>query len=178
MSTLSDIFDGVGSFVSDNSGWIKPIVGAGLGYLQGSTNNSYASSYADALEKQNQANYANYLSNLDAYNKYQTAASSASAANRAAAASARAANDKASMAAAKKALKYETKAKKEAFARYQPYVDAANSLLPKRTALAGQGLDLLSTLGQQLAGQTGKLSGSNGPAWTINVPVPEYLKRK
>jgi hypothetical protein len=177
MSWLSDAWDGVSGFISDNKSIIKPIVGVGLGALNQSNADKSQSQYLDYLrEKENQ----NYQASVDAITAYNAQGGGGGGGHGGGgAAAAAAANERARLAAAKKANKKEKKTYKKLLEMYAPYRAVADKLLPEMTQTYQNSLGLQSALGNFInqPEQMAKLNGSI-PAFAVDVPLPDTIRMK
>ncbi|MBL0320548.1 MAG: hypothetical protein IPP74_14830 [Alphaproteobacteria bacterium] len=165
MSWISD----VGGWIGNNSDWIKPIVGAGLGaYKQSQTDNAQ-SQYLDYLRQREQQNYDNSVAQINAYNTQGAQAGSGGGGG----------NDAARMAAAAKGQHAMDKTYKQLLAMYAPYRQTADRLLPQMTQTYENSLGLQNGLMQFLnsPSQVAKLNGSI-PAYNVNVPLPDSVRMK
>lgn len=171
---FSDIADTVGSFVGDNSSWLKPVVSIGMGALQQNQRDNTQQQYLDYLRQQEDQNYQDSVTGINAYNE-QLAATQAAAASRAAAARQTEANR---MKASKKANKVSQQTYKDILAMYKPYKDVADRLLPQKTQAYENSLGLQNSLLNyiQQPNQKAKLDAA-GPAWSVNVPLPDYMRK-
>lgn len=175
MSWLSDAWDAGKTFIGDNKDWLKPVAAFGVDALKQTQSDDLNSQYIDYLRNRENQNYENAKAQADAYNQ-QLAASGAASSARAAAARQ---NESNRLAAAKKANKVTQDTYKKILAMYAPYKQTADALLPQMTktyqdSLALQG-DMLGFV--QSPEQQAKLNAA-GPAWNVNVPLPDYVKMK
>lgn len=172
-------FDGISDFLGDNAGWLKPLVGTGLGALKQSNVDNTQKEYMDYLRQREDSNYANSVNDINAYNAQMAANYGASSANRRAAAAAASANEANRQAAAGKANKVQQKMYKNLLAMYAPYRQTADQLLPQMTQTYEKSLGLQNSLAGLLGtpGEQAKFTGSI-PAWQVKVPLPESIKGK
>lgn len=172
---MGGMFGGLGDFFSKNSGWLEPIANLGTGILGQVQKDNSQQQYLDYLKGQEDQNYQNSVNDINAYNA-QLEANNASSAARASAARATEQNR---MKASKKANKVSQQSYKDILAMYKPFADAATTLLPQKMATYGDSLGLQKSLLNyiQQPNQIAKLDAA-GPAWNINVPLPENIRLK
>lgn len=169
-------------------GWIDNIVtGLGIGrdlfgaYQQSRAESSSRNGIVDLLNAQNAARDQYRRDYLTWAEKENAANAAASAANARAAAAASAANQRNAMKAAKKALKTQKRYLEAIAGTYQPYMDAAKSLVPKSAENYGQFLDSTSLLNaylmpkaQAVLSEAPKSAMSFAPAkGSVEVGVPQ-----
>lgn len=168
-------FDSITSFVTDNSSWLKPVASIGMGALQQSQKDDTQQQYLDYLRQQEDQNYQDSVTGINAYNE-QLKLSQANSAARAAAARQTEANR---MKASKKANKVSQQSYKDILAMFKPYKDVADRLLPQKTQAYENSLGLQKSLLDyiQQPNQKAKLDAA-GPAWNVNVPLPDSIRLK
>lgn len=166
MSWISD----VGSWIGDNSGWIKPIVGAGVNSYKQSNADDAQSQYLDYLRQREQKNYEDSVAQINAYNQQGAAMGAGSSGG---------GNDAARMAAASRGNHAMQKTYKQLLKMYAPYRQTADRLLPQMTQTYENSLGLQNSLAQFLnsPAQVAKLSASI-PAYNVQVPVPDSVRQK
>ena len=162
-----------GNWIDKNQGWLKPVVKFGTGALGQMNTSDAQSQYLEYLRQQEQQNYQNSVDATNAYNQQLQASQGAAAANRAAAMQTEANRQ----AAAKKGNKKSQQTYKELLALYAPFKDTATQLLPQMSQTYQNSLGMQNAMSQYLnqPGQVAKLDAA-GPAWNVNVPLPESLK--
>lgn len=177
MSVLSDLWDTGKTFVKDNSDWLKPVVSTVTGALKQNQIDNTQSQYMDYLRQREQQNYQDSVAAINAYNA-QLGQGNGNRGDGGAAAAARA-NQAAQMKAAKKANKVSQKTYKEILKIYEPYRQTADRLLPQMTQTYEGSLGLQNAMAQyiQRPEQVAKLDAA-GPAWMINVPLPDAVRLK
>lgn len=183
MSILSDLWDGAKGFYNDYKDVIKPVVGAGLGALNQSNSDNTQSQYLAYLKQKEQENYNNSVNQINAYNAQLGASGggggrSGGGGNGAQVAAANA-TEKNRQAALKKANKLTQQTYKELLKMYQPYRETADKLLPQMTQTYENSLGLQAALGGFVSrpDQVAKLTAA-GPAWNVNVPLPDSVRLK
>lgn len=172
-------FDSIGTFISDNKGWLKPVLEVGAGALQNSNSDSQRNQYLNYLRERENQNYQQSVDSINQYNEQMGAAAGArsrAAASRAAAARQTQANQQA---AAKKAEKYMQNTYKKILKMYKPFADTATALLPQKTKAYEQSLGLQNSMLDFInrPDQQALLTGSV-PSYQIQVPLPDNLKVK
>lgn len=172
MSWISDI----GDWIGDNKSWLKPVAELGSGLFKQTQQNDQQSQYLDYLRQKEQQNYNDSVNAINAYNAQMAAASGYGGDNSAAIAAANQ-TDANQMRAARKANKVSQKAYKDILAMYAPYKATADRLLPQMTQTYENSLGLQNAMGKYIASpeQVAKLDAA-GPAWNMNVPLPESLR--
>jgi len=176
MSILSDIYDGAKGFYNEYKDVIKPIVGAGLGALNQSNADNTQSQYLAYLKQKELENYQNSLASINAYNSQL---SSGGGRGNGAAIAAANATERNRQAALKKANKVTQNTYKEVLKMYAPYRQTADALLPQMTKTYEDSLGLQKSLLNFVNSpdQIAKLTAS-GPAWNVNVPLPDTVRIK
>lgn len=161
-----------GGWITRNSDWLKPVIGAGIGAYQQSQSDDTQSQYLDYLRQREDANYQNMLAQMQAG---QGGGGDGGAA-RAAAQRQTEANR---MAASKKANKVSRKTYKKLLEMYQPFRDTATQLLPQMTKTYENSLGMQGDMMQYLQNpaQMAKLDAA-GPAYNVNVPLPDSVRLK
>lgn len=170
MSIIDDIgLGGVGDWITGNSSWLKPVIGAGIGAVQQGQKDNLQSDYLNYLKQSEDQNFANSQAQIDFYNQQLAAKGAAAAAKRNAAIQTEANRQ----AAARKANQSLQKTYKQVLQMYQPYVDTATKLLPEKTASYEQALNLQNALGKFVnsPSQVARLNGGSTPAYMIDVPL-------
>jgi len=175
-------FDEIGSWIGKNKDWLEPVVSIGTGALKQVNEDKAAAGYMDYLREREQQNYQSSVDQINAYNS-QLAASggggrSGSGSNAAAAAAART-NEKRSRKASKKANDALQGTYKQILEMYAPYRATADKLLPQMTQTYQNSLGLQNALAQYVnsPAQVAKLDAA-GPAWNVNVPLPDSVRLK
>lgn len=183
MSILSDLYDGAKTFYNDYKDVIKPVVGAGLGALKQSQSDDTQSQYLNYLKQKELENYNNSVAGIQAYNAQLGASGggggrSGGGGNGASVAAANA-TEKNRQKALKKANKEQQTMYKELLKMYQPYRDTADKLLPEMTQTYQNSLGLQNALATYVnsPAQVAKLDAA-GPAWNVNVPLPDSVRIK
>lgn len=185
MSILSDLYDGAKGFYNDYKDVIKPVVGAGLGALNQSNADNTQSQYLAYLKQKELENYQNSVNQITAYNS-QLGASGGGGGRRSgggggngAAVAAANATEKNRQAALKKANKLTQNTYKELLKMYAPYRQTADQLLPQMTQTYENSLGLQNSLASFVSSpaQVAKLNAA-GPAWNVNVPLPDSVRLK
>ena len=176
MSILSDLWDGAKTFYTDNKDVIKPIVGAGLGALNQSNADNTQSQYLQYLKQKELENYQNSVAGITAYNSQLGGGSGGGNGAGAAAASATERNRQAAL---KKANKKQQSMYKEILKMYAPYRQTADTLLPQMSQTYQNSLGLQNSLLSFVnsPAQVAKLNAA-GPAWNVNVPLPDEVRLK
>lgn len=176
---ISDIFSGVGDFFSDNSSWLKPVAQAGLDIYKQYQKQEANDKIADIYRQREQNNYNNYMADVAAYNQQVAQQQAAANAARASAQAARAATEANRQAAAKKANDVVQKNYKQMIKLMKPYQVATSSLIdPAQKNMTG-GFDTMSKLNAILMGADNMaLLNNSGPAYAIDIPLPDYLTKK
>lgn len=159
-----DSLASAGSWLGNNSSWIKPVAEFGVGLYERNQQEKGRQQYFDALKASEDRNYQDQLD----YNAYLESLGEGGGGGPSAAAQA------AALAAARKMLE-----KKFAEARkfQKPFYDAGVEVLPgvvKNYKGASDVLSLLTAYASK-ADEMNKL-GQGTAAWNTNVPVPSYLK--
>lgn len=140
--------DSIGSFISDNSGWLKPVADFGLNLWSNNQQEDNRNETQDYLSQMEDEDYANQLAERNDYLAWMKQNQAISNAN----------------AAAKRA------AMMKAASYYRPYMRAGRKLLPKQTAAYGGGLDLMAKMLANLA--TPDTMG------IINMPMKNQVIKK
>lgn len=167
----------LGSWLSTNKDWLKPVVSTGLGAYQAANENGTRSDYADMLRAAEQRNYDDSKDAYDSYNSWaqQNAAASAGAAN-ARAAAARA-TEAARQGALKKAMKTEKKYYDTAQGYLAPWRESAARLLPQAEATYSGSLSGMNNLMQMLQSPEAMAKmNASVPAYSVNLGLPDYLR--
>lgn len=182
MSWFSDIAD----FVTENKDIIKPIVGAGLGALKQTQSDDTQSQYLAYLKQKELENYNNSVSGIQAYNAQLAAGggrrsggSRGGGGGNGASVAAADTTEKNRQKALKKANKQQQTMYKELLKMYQPYRETADKLLPEMTQTYQNSLGLQNALATYVnsPAQVAKLDAA-GPAWNVNVPLPDSVRLK
>ena len=174
MSWLSNIADSVGGFFTDNSSWLKPVVGAGMNLLGASQQRDATQQYLNQLKQSEQQNYNDQKAQYDAYTAYLAANAGGGAGGGGGAASAQ--NEANRRASLKKALDYEKKNFKTTQGFLMPYYEAGKNVLPARTQTYAAGLTWLQNLFNYMNApdMLSQLNASK-PAFQVNIPTPNIL---
>lgn len=169
------IWGDITGWIGDNKDWLKPIASVATGVLKQSQADNSQKQYLDYLKQRENQNYQDTVNQINDYNA-RGASSSAAAASRAAAARANAA---AQQAAAKKANKAMQKTYAQILAMYAPYKQTADTLLPQMTKTYQDSLGLQGVLSNYVnsPAQMAKLDAV-GPAWNVNIPLPDSVRIK
>jgi hypothetical protein len=167
----------VGSWITKNKDWLKPVAEVGFNAIGQSRNDSQNNAYLDYLRQQEDKNYQSSVDAINAYNAQGAAAAGARSRAAAANAAASRANQAAQQKAAKKAMKYEKNMYKKILEMYKPFADTATALLPEKTKTYRDSLGLQNQMLQFVnrPDQQALLTGSV-PAWQTNIPLPDHLK--
>lgn len=162
MSWLSDIVEPVGKFISDNSNWLKPVASAGLGYY--------------AIKQQGKfANKAIDLEKAAADQRYQNALARSGGGG----GGGGGINKKKLIQAYKEAMKKEQEGYQAALARYKPFTDASLQILPQQVKTFEDANKNISMLNAYLmTPQRLAQMDQSVPAYTIDIPLPDYIKGK
>ena len=180
MSWISDI----GGWLSDNKGVIGSVVGTGLNAINQYNKDESQSQYLEYLRQREDKNYQDQVAQINAYNAQLAAAGSGggggggSRGNGAAAAAARK-TEANRMKASKKANKISQESFKKIIDMYAPLAGTVNELLPLKTDTYKKSLGMQNAMSQYLAqpGQMAKLDAA-GPAWNVNIPLPDLVRIK
>lgn len=164
---------GIGSLVSDNASWLKPVLGAGLDLYGNSQQRNAAQREVQAMRNAETQNYNDQKATYDAYVNYLGQSQAASAANAAARQAAAAANEKARREALTKVMANEKSNFKTTQGFLMPYYQAGKDMLPLRTQTYSAGLQGLNNLFGYLTSpdQMQKWNASK-PAFQVNIPTP------
>lgn len=179
MSWLSDAWDSVSGFVSDNKDVVGGLLDTGISAFGQYNKDQSQSDYLNYLRERENQNYQNSLDSINYYNAQGAAAAGDKNAMAAAMAAAMKAQEAARMAAAKKANRRLQKTYKEILKMYKPFRDTAMELLPLKTNAYKDSLGLQGNLLSFVNSpeQTAKLNASV-PSWQVNVPLPDYVRLK
>lgn len=162
MSWLGDIFDTAGDFVTKNSNWLKPVATAGLGIYALNQQKKFANKAID-LEKQ------------AADQKYQLALARSGGGG----GGGGGINKKKLIQAYKEAMKKEQEGYAAALARYKPFTDASLQILPQQVKTYEDAAKNISMLNAYLmTPQKLAQMDQSVPAYTIDIPLPDYIKGK
>ena len=176
--TLSGWASDAGDFISDNSSWLKPVASLASGARKQSNVDNSQSQYQDYLRQREQKNYEDSVAAINAYNQAlgQGPGGGDGGAARAAAARQTEANR---MQASKKANKFTKNMYKDLLKIYAPYRETADRLLPQMTQTYEGSLGMQNNMMKYLQDpeQMKKLNAS-GPAWNVNVPLPDSVRLK
>lgn len=176
-------FEDIGSWIGDNQDWLKPVVSVGVGALKQTNTDKAQSDYMNYLKQREQQNYQNSVDQINAYNS-QLAAGGGGGSGRggggnAAATAAARKNEKRSRKASKKANDALQDTYKQILGMYAPYKETADKLLPQMTQTYQNSLGMQNALARYVnsPAQVAKLDAA-GPAWNINVPLPDSVRLK
>lgn len=131
--------------------------------------------YVDQARANEDRNYADSKANYDAYLSYLNGVGGGVAANNAAYAGAHAKQEQGRLGALGKGIKKYEKAHKQGMGMLRPYVQAGHMLLPKATKTYGNALDTMNLMNAYLSSPE-KMVPKGGPAYQVNIPIPDYLK--
>jgi DNA mismatch repair ATPase MutS len=174
-----DWLDGIGSFLTNNSDWIKPAAAIGYGLYNSNQQEKDRNRIADIYRQKEESNYDQALANNAQYEKYLEAANAqanSNAAARSRAAGAYAAAARQTQANQQKALKKGMKRTNEGFEEakgyLKPFYEAGVKVLPQATQAYSEGLNQLALLNAYLNNpqSMARREGSN-PVWASNVPL-------
>jgi len=159
------------------SGVAKVAVPGFLGYNAIKQQESNQNAQLDFARQQEELNYQNYLRQVGAQGS-GGGRSSGGGGNGAAVAAANA-TEKNRQKALKKANKVEQNTYKELLKMYAPYRQTADQLLPQMSQTYQNSLGLQNSLASYVnsPAQVAKLDAA-GPAWNINVPLPDEVRLK
>jgi len=165
-----------GGWFTRNADWLKPVVGAGLNAWKQSQADDAQGQYLDYLRQREQANYDAYMQQANAYNAQL---GQGGGGNNGAAAAAARATEANRMAASKKANRVSRKTYKKLLAMYAPYKQTADQLLPQMQQTYENSLGMQNSMLKYLNSpeQVAKLDAA-GPAWNVNVPLPDSVRIK
>ena len=172
MSWLSDAWDGVKGFVTDNKDWLQPAAKVITGALNQKNVDNTQDLYTQYLREKEMRNYQDYVAQAQAYN----AGLGQGGGGRSGGGGG---NNAAAMAASKKANRKMQQTYRKLLAMYKPYKDAADTLLPGMMQSYQSGLGLMGDMTNIVKDpvQMAKLNGSI-PAYKVNVPLPESVRIK
>ena len=176
---FSSIISGVGDFVDNNSSWLKPVAQVGLDLYKQYQQGGARDDVADLYREREKRNWEQYLAEEQAYQAQQAQSWAQAQANRRAAAAAAAATDANRREALGKANKVEQKNYKQMIKLIKPYQKATSALIDPSQKTFEQGFDTISMLNGILKGKDNMaLLKDSGPAYGIDIPIPEYMKAK
>lgn len=177
-----DWLDSIGSFLGENSSWLKPVGNAVLGAVGANQQNNNRTNMLDATRAAIQNQYDREQAQAQADAEYEAAygnwaagqrarSSAAAAANANAASAAAAQTKKNAMAARKKGDKVQTKAMRQSLGYLKPFRDSALTLLPQMQASYTQGNSALQGLASKLL-TPDSIEQSFTPQLAVNQHIP------
>lgn len=178
LDSLGGLFDGASDWFGRNKKWLEPVVSTGFNLYTNSRQNNASKGYADLLARAQQEDYNNQKANYDAYTQWLQQSNANDAANRAASNARAAANEKARLAGVAKAKDQLGKTYKKMSPYIDPYADMGLRVRPEIENTYMGALKALSNLTQQnMTPEAMKQWNQSKPAWEINAPLPDWMKR-
>jgi len=178
---LGDL-SGVGSFLTKNKDWIKPLVSTGLNLYANNQAGDSTNQYIGAIQKAQQDDYNNQKTNYDAYTQWLQTTTNANNANSAAKAKASNANASRNERSRLAGVKSAQKILRQTYDKMSPYIDPyADMGLRVRPQIESTYTGALKALGdltqQQTSPEAMKQWNQSVPSWQTNAPLPDWMKR-